>query len=178
MILLVTGSRDWPVPDKRDIFNHLHRWYGNNSQFWNGPVVVRHGGARGPDTWASEWVAEAQQILGEDFMHLIQEDPHPVSREAWRANPYRAGKVRNLEMIHMDPPPDYVIAFSYANSGGTSHCWNAAHVEAQIPGLFISWEVLHGGYPDNAGRGGVVAAGARAEQPAPASGGAAGDGLF
>lgn len=178
MILLVTGSRDWPVPDKRDIFNHLHRWYGENSQFWGDRVTVRHGAARGVDTWASEWVAEAQQILGEDHMHLIDEDPHPVTRAEWQRNPRYAGHNRNIRMVNMDPPPDYVIAFSYQQSSGTAGCWRHAHVLARIPGLFISWEVLHGGYPDIEGRGGVVAAVPRAEQPARAPGGADGDRLF
>lgn len=177
MILLVTGSRDWPEEDKRDIINHLHRWYGENSHIWGDRLTVRHGGARGPDTWASEWVDEARQILGEEWMDLIDEDPHPVSREEWKLNPRWAGKLRNIAMIKKDPPPDFVIAFSYQGSGGTSHCWNEAHVAAQIPGLFVSWEVLHG-YSDYAGRGGVVDALPRAELAARAPGDAAGDRLF
>lgn len=184
MILLVTGSRDWPVGDKRDIFNHLHRWYGEQSQGWppDERLTVRHGAARGVDTWASEWVDEARQILGEEWMDLIQEDPHPVSHAEWTRNPRYAGHNRNIRMVNMDPPPDYVIAFSYAQSTGTAGCWRHAHVISRIPGLFISWEVLHGGnlgsYSDLAGRGGLVAPVPRAEQPARAPGDPYGDRLF
>ena len=176
MIVLVTGSREYPYDDRADIFKVLDHYFQELCTEPTDRFIVRHGAARGVDHFASMWVAKAREFLGE-WCDLVDEDPWPVSPEQWRRSPHLAGKNRNLAMINADPPPDLCLAFSYQSSGGTAHCWRQARIAGiQTPDIF-AWEAIHG-YPHHPGAGDVVAAVPRAEQPARAPGHPHGDRLF
>lgn len=64
------------------------------------------GGANGPDEWAREWAVEA----GVD---------HTVLYAQWEDYGKRAGIIRNIAMLNMNP--DLVLAFWDGKSRGTQH---------------------------------------------------------
>lgn len=117
--ILVTGSRTWTDP--RAIRSAL------NNAFMVRPdrdssVTVVHGGARGADAFAAQWVR--------DFSC----EGNPIEAEChladWTRNGRRAGILRNVEMVGAGA---YVcLAFIRGNSRGATHCATVAEA-AGIP---------------------------------------------
>ena len=75
------------------------------------------GGARGPDDWAQEWATQARIN-------------HTVLYADWEKHGRRAGVIRNLVMLDMNP--DLVLAFWDGESKGTKHTIDKAR-ERGIP---------------------------------------------
>ena len=111
--VLVTGSRNYD--DKSNLFDALA------DQYEPGMIVV-HGGARGADTLACEWVKEMQS-LG----YQVTAEVHPAD---WYEYGKAAGFIRNQEMV--DAGADVCLAFPLGESRGTRHCMKAAK-KAGIP---------------------------------------------
>ena len=96
MRVLVCGSRDWQRP----------AWIGARmAQLPKGSEIL-HGDARGADHDASMYA----KALG---FHARRFDAD------WKAEPRRAGIIRNLAMF--DAQPDLVLAFWDGKSRGTAH---------------------------------------------------------
>ena len=111
--VLVTGSRNYD--DKDILFDALA------DQYEPGMIVV-HGGARGADTLAGEWVKK-MQTLG----YQVVAEVHPAD---WDRHGKSAGAIRNQEMV--DAGADVCLAFPEGESRGTRHCMKAAE-RAGIP---------------------------------------------
>jgi hypothetical protein len=110
MLVLVTGSRDWPPSTLRDVAQEML------CQFDRMPsgTVVMHGGARGVDDLAG--------VLARFFG--LTERKMPVTSEMWRKHGKRAGPMRNIAML--DECPDLVLAFWNQKSNGTEQCFTEA----------------------------------------------------
>jgi hypothetical protein len=92
LVILVTGSRDYSVPERigegrRLIGNALSRVVRDALA---DEVVIRHGGCRGADMIADEWACEMQR-LGRH----VEIDRRPAR---WKLYGRRAGYERNAEM--------------------------------------------------------------------------------
>lgn len=111
--VLVTGSRNYD--DKSNLFDALA------DQYEPGMIVV-HGGARGADTLAGEWVKK-MQTLG----YQVVAEVHPAD---WDRHGKSAGVIRNQDMV--DAGADVCLAFPEGESRGTRHCMKAAK-KAGIP---------------------------------------------
>jgi len=111
--VLVTGGRDWA--DKACVFDALAEEYKPG-------MTVVHGGARGADTLAGEWV-KRMQTLG----YQVVEEVHPAD---WDRHGKAAGLIRNQRMV--DRGADVCLAFPLGRSPGTRHCMKAAR-KAGIP---------------------------------------------
>ena len=82
-------------------------------------AVVHHGGARGADRLAAGYALA--------FRHEVHE--HEAD---WEKHGRRAGYLRNLDMLHVHPRPELVIAFWDGESKGTKHMIDMAR-ERGIP---------------------------------------------
>ena len=111
--VLVTGSRNYD--DKNTLFDALA------DQYEPGMIVV-HGGARGADTIACEWVKKMQSLGYQVTTEVHQAD--------WYEYGKAAGLVRNEVMV--DAGADVCLAFPLGESRGTRHCMSAAE-KAGIP---------------------------------------------
>lgn len=111
--VLVTGSRNYD--DKDILFDALA------DQYEPGMIVV-HGGARGADTIACEWVKKMQSLGYQVTTEVHQAD--------WYEYGKAAGLVRNEVMV--DAGADVCLAFPLGESRGTRHCMSAAE-KAGIP---------------------------------------------
>lgn len=111
--VLVTGSRNYD--DKSNLFDALA------DQYEPGMIVV-HGGARGADTIACEWVKKMQSLGYQVTAEVHQAD--------WYEYGKAAGLVRNQQMV--DAGADVCLAFPLGESRGTRHCMKAAK-KAGIP---------------------------------------------
>lgn len=142
-VILVSGSRDWPLANHTDVWDYLDwLWRHHTHMDASAPFTVRHGRARGVDTYASQWVRH-QRYCG---WRAVTEDPWPVSKEAWAADPKGAGHARNRAMADALPRPDYIAAFQYRGSGGTRNCYDYAR-DRGIPGRLITWEEIRAKRP-------------------------------
>lgn len=111
--VLVTGSRNYD--DKNTLFDALA------DQYEPGMIVV-HGGARGADTLACEWVKKMQSLGYQVTTEVHQAD--------WYEYGKAAGPIRNQQMV--DLGADVCLAFPLGGSPGTRHCMKAAK-KAGIP---------------------------------------------
>ena len=111
--VLVTGSRNYD--DKDILFDALA------DQYEPGMIVV-HGGARGADTIACEWVKKMQSLGYQVTTEVHQAD--------WYEYGKAAGPIRNEVMV--DAGADVCLAFPLGESRGTRHCMSAAE-KAGIP---------------------------------------------
>jgi hypothetical protein len=111
--VLVTGSRNYD--DKNTLFDALA------DQYEPGMIVV-HGGARGADTIACEWVKKMQSLGYQVTTEVHQAD--------WYEYGKAAGPIRNEVMV--DAGADVCLAFPLGESRGTRHCMSAAE-KAGIP---------------------------------------------
>ena len=111
--VLVTGSRNYD--DKNTLFDALA------DQYEPGMIVV-HGGARGADTIACEWVKKMQSLGYQVTAEVHQAD--------WYEYGKAAGLVRNEVMV--DAGADVCLAFPLGESSDTRHCMSAAE-KAGIP---------------------------------------------
>lgn len=102
--MLVCGSRDWPK-DKR--------WFITAKMIELRPddAIILTGGASGVDQWAAR---EARRLNWPT--HQINAD--------WWLHGKRAGILRNLEMLDLNPV--LVLAFHWGQSKGTAHTIRAA----------------------------------------------------
>lgn len=111
--VLVTGSRNYA--DKACVFGALDGAYEPG-------LTVVHGGARGADTLAGEWV-QRMRTRG----YPVVEEVHPAD---WDKHGKPAGCIRNQEMVNLGA--DACLAFPLGESRGTRHCMKAAE-KAGIP---------------------------------------------
>ncbi len=121
--ILVTGSRDWT--DFRPIYDALQYLYAMVQGATDQKMLVVHGGARGADRHAANWVEQAQN-LG----YLVEQEPHPVTPRQWTLQGKTAGHIRNQQMVHLGAR--VCVAFSRNNSRGTADCVDLAR-QADIP---------------------------------------------
>ena len=104
MVLMVTGSRDWPQDQWPIIYNALSELRLRAENRGEGFSVL-HGGAKGADEIAADWADD--QALD----YLVEEFPPD-----YEAHGKRAPHVRNDEMLRL---ADYVVAFWDGKSRGT-----------------------------------------------------------
>lgn len=120
MRVLVTGSREWPQPNR--VWEELDyvAWCTHASE-----IVVVHGACPdSPDITAREWVA-ARADEWSPYVYVV-EDPYPAN---WKDLKKRAGFVRNEHMVNLGA--DLCLAFILNYSNGASHCADLAE-ERQI----------------------------------------------
>lgn len=118
--LLVTGSRDWPMPvvvASAIAFEWL--------QWGKPPLTLVHGGARGVDTIAAESID--QLFVGEDGSKPFKVEQHDA---LWDVHGRAAGHIRNAEMVSLGA--DLCLAFIFNNSRGATGCLELAE-KAGIP---------------------------------------------
>jgi hypothetical protein len=104
MVLMVTGSRDWPQDQWPIIYNALSELLLRAQNRGEGFSLL-HGAAKGADEIAGDW-ADDNEIL-----HDLEE-----FRPDYDAHGKRAPHVRNDEMLRL---ADYVVAFWDGKSRGT-----------------------------------------------------------
>lgn len=111
MRILVTGSRDWPNPERVDelICEALTGWQMHPVE--PGSVVVHGACPRGAD----EHAAQAVRRLAAGGW-TVTEERHPAD---WNAHGKSAGFRRNAEMVNLGA--DICLAFIKAGSRGASH---------------------------------------------------------
>lgn len=115
MICAVTGGRDHVVTRaEKDAFQDALLSYG--------VTVVRHGAARGVDTWVAEWVER------KEFLRI---EAWPAQ---WKKHGKIAGRIRNRAMLQGPPPVGLLIAFP--GGSGTAHCLDVA-LEMEIPVVWV-----------------------------------------
>lgn len=120
MRVLVTGSRTWSDP--YPIRHALGSLCGRSC--WE--FVVVHGGAKGADAIAAQWVADQRRGGNND----VHEECHPAN---WELHGRAAGIVRNAEMVKSGV--DVCLAFIRDDSKGATHCARtaeAAGIETRI----------------------------------------------
>lgn len=112
MIVIVSGSRDWPNPQQVTVALvglHLVATSLGHEEF-----VVRHGDCpTGTDRHAKMWVEKQRDIQGA----RVIEDPHPAN---WSQFSQSAGPMRNRRMAQMIPKADLCLAFLYEPGGRLS----------------------------------------------------------
>lgn len=117
MQVIVTGSRD--LTDQDLVWDALSELFILLIE----EFTVVHGGARGADTFAGQWV----KMMRPHFR--VFEDKHEAD---WKTHGKAAGVLRNAEMV--DAGADYVLAFYREGSAniGTRDCVRRARA-AGIP---------------------------------------------
>lgn len=130
MIVVVTGSRDWP--DQPRIRHILDFIWACCCQAGDGlapeALTVRHGANGNADSAAHFWATEYREA-GKP----ISPDSHPAK---WHLFGKAAGGFRNQEMF--DPGDvDLCVGFSYRQSRGTADCVDRART-ADVPVWFHS----------------------------------------
>lgn len=115
MRILITGSRTWPNDGTVEtlIDDEIEAWARLNGDEMF-PVTIVHGGAKGADQYASNYVK------AKDDPSFVVEEVHLADWSKGRS----AGIVRNIEMIQSDI--DMCLAFIHNSSRGASHCASAA----------------------------------------------------
>ena len=113
--VLVTGSRDWTNVEAVEeelnwaFVEHLSGdFYSNRDEF-----IIVHGGARGADKIASDWVNEVTDSM-------IREEVHPYPKGLGQ----KGGPIRNREMVNAGA--DLCLAFIKGNSPGATMTANMA----------------------------------------------------
>ncbi|MFF9118314.1 SLOG family protein [Streptomyces massasporeus] len=118
--VLVTGSRDWPMPAV--VWGALND-VRDEALITDRSVVIVHGACpRGADDHAVKWCTTATQ-----FVNGVTEERHPAN---WQINGKRAGFIRNAHMVNLGA--DLCLAFIRNGSRGASHTARLAE-EAGIP---------------------------------------------
>lgn len=116
--IAITGGRN-RIPDELEM-----------NSFWNilfflSPNILRHGAARGTDTYVSEQVKSLCPWI-EVIPYYAQWDMHGKTQ---------AGKIRNIRMLTYPNKVSALIAFP--GNRGTAHCIREAE-KRQIPVFKIS----------------------------------------
>lgn len=114
--LLITGSRDWTDNNaiSRALFDY---WYRADKP---SDLVLVHGGANGADLMAAScW-----------GWNNLPVEAYPAD---WEGLGRRAGIVRNLQMLDLEP--EHVLAFIKNNSRGATHC----AAEAERRGIPVTY---------------------------------------
>lgn len=107
--VLVTGSRDWPAPDR--VWSALNN-VRDEALITDRDLVVVHGACpNGADEQAARWCRTATQ-----FATGVTEERHPAQ---WRTNGKAAGFIRNAYMVNLGA--DICLAFIHNGSRGASH---------------------------------------------------------
>lgn len=111
MRVLVTGSRDWPKPNK--VWSELESLY--HSSFGPEKFTVVHGDCpTGADKEAASWVRWAV----EDEGYYVEAETYPAD---WNGPLKKgAGPARNAEMVNLGA--DICLAFIHNESPGATHC--------------------------------------------------------
>ena len=105
--ILVTGSRDWPsVGILNTVICEFLMGHINDNE----SVTFINGGAHGVDQMAQKYWRD------NNVGNVITVYPD------WHLHGKRAGIVRNVDMMNMDP--DYVLAFIYNTSKGSTFTLN------------------------------------------------------
>jgi hypothetical protein len=125
---MVTGSRSWPADEWPKVFDVLDALLDERGA----PLVILHGAAEGPDSWADEW---ATDVWGD-----VTAEAFPPDYDSYGK---RAPHVRNDEMLRL---ADYVVAFWDGKSRGTKSVIDKAakrgiEYEVHSPaGVYVEWE--------------------------------------
>ncbi len=98
-IVLVTGSRE--LTSYAYVQNILKRYK---------IAGIVHGGANGADTLADQYATA----------HNLRVVKHRVTSEDWKAEPKKAGMIRNQKMLDQHPTISLVVAFPMSKSPGTN----------------------------------------------------------
>lgn len=123
-IIQITGGREFK--DTSAIYNALKPYI---DQYGAKNVIVRHGKARGADSY-SHFEARKLGVIETN----IQARPVQFYNFAWEEG-LDAGNKRNIAMLEEEPKPDIVLAFPDDNSRGT---WNmveyakARHIPVEV----------------------------------------------
>lgn len=126
MRILITGSRNLTDYNKVVIamsaaLETLYREFPDDKE-----VVVVHGGARGADTLAGDFVSQAKSYLKEVGYSMREE----IHKADWDNVGKHAGPIRNQRMV--DLGADVCLAFPAKDSVGTRDCVRRAK-RAGIP---------------------------------------------
>lgn len=108
MRVIVTGSRGYL--DRKQVEMELDVTLMRRRS--DQPMVVIHGGARGPDSWAGAWAKE----------HNLKSELFSAD---WQTHGKAAGMIRNRAMVEQGNP-DLCLAFWDGNSRGTLDCLSRA----------------------------------------------------
>jgi hypothetical protein len=112
--VLVTGSRNWPFPER--VWEKLD---AEATRAWQSglAMVVVHGACpTGGDKDAEDWV-KRRKLTG----WPVSSEPHPAN---WTSLGAKAGPLRNNHMVSLGA--DVVLAFVLDESKGASGCLKAA----------------------------------------------------
>lgn len=126
MRILVTGSRNLTDYNKvvMAISAALETLYASRPD--DKKIVVVHGGAKGADTLAGDFVSQARAYL-KNLGYTIKEEIHKAD---WDNVGKYAGPIRNQRMV--DCGADICVAFPEKDSKGTKDCIRRAQ-RAGIP---------------------------------------------
>ena len=126
MRILVTGSRNLTDYNKvvMAISAALETLYANKPE--DKKIVIVHGGAKGADTLAGDFVSQARAYL-KNLGYTIKEEIHKAD---WDNVGKYAGPIRNQRMV--DSGADICVAFPEKESKGTKDCIRRAE-RAGIP---------------------------------------------
>ena len=151
--LLVTGSRDWQGPDRRDVMRTaLQQAWDEAREAGCGRMVVVHGAARGADSMAVAWTKGRPGVLE---VPVVPDWDGPCGKRC-RAGHRRkrrdgstfcpaAGNYRNQRMVdhvrHQAGMKLVLAFFAAEESTGTADCLERA-VKARLPWRrFDAWRV-------------------------------------
>jgi hypothetical protein len=114
MTVVVCGGRDYDRPQRVfDVLDDLHA---------REPITrLAHGGARGADRWANEWLY-SRGIEGCVYL------------PDWNRHGKAAGPIRNRQMLDTEKP---LILVAFPGGRGTADCVRAAR-ERDIPVLEVT----------------------------------------
>ena len=120
--VLVTGSRGWT--DQITIGSALSdAWKRHGGTDPLEPMIVVHGGARGADTIADDWV----RYMRDEWRLPVSAEVH---RADWERHGKPAGHIRNAEMVKAGAT--VCLAFPAGEARGTRGCMALA-ARAGIP---------------------------------------------
>ena len=126
--VLVTGSR--ALVDRELLFSVLddllvdpeHKPFNGDLGFKHNVTLIVHGGAKGADSLAEEWVRSRSQNRDLDLHQVLGSEIHPAEWE--RYGPRSAGMIRNSEMVKAGA--NICVGFPIGRSPGTRGCMDLA----------------------------------------------------
>lgn len=122
MIVIVTGSRDWPV--ERMIWTELDSLLAISKERQE-PFLLKHGACKkGADAMARNW------FTYQYYQGLVPWDAMKEYAAEWDGFGKAAGPLRNQAMV--ETGADRVLAFRLNHSSGTTDCMDRA-ARAGIP---------------------------------------------
>ena len=126
MRVLVTGARDWTDYDKIVFGLSVAIEDLTNANPADKNIVIIHGGARGADSMAENYVKQTRDYFAGHGFTIRSE----VYKADWNKYGKGAGPIRNQQMV--DTGADVCVAFRFEESRGTADCIRRAKA-AGIP---------------------------------------------